>query len=394
MDEIKEAHFSEYGVYPEVISTSPGRFHLIGEHSWFFKDKTLSMAVNFPVYVAFSKREDTTLRFYFKQLNDRKKSSINLLKNKKEDKWANTVKSVIYGFIDNGFSIGGMDITIYSEILPSAGFGITTAVKAATALAIKKLYDLNCTSFQILSAIESGNRKFLKIHNRKADNYTALYSKKNSMILTDYTESSYEHIPFDFSDYTILLVDAGVPRVSTWDEESIFEPEYALMMGDLKEFRDSVKHGGWQYIENVTDINEGLSMVSEDTKRKLYCVLREHKDVLGAVKGIENNDFNKFARHVNNSHISLRDYYDLSCPEIDWLIKRIVEIDPQIQFLTDPVSCGRITGKGFGRCIYAFLRKSDVKKFKEKLPEYERIFGFSTSCYEIKSADGAHIVEG
>ncbi len=394
MDEIKEAHFSEYGVYPEVISTSPGRFHLIGEHSWFFKDKTLSMAVNFPVYVAFSKREDTTLRFYFKQLNDRKKTTINLLKNKKEDKWANTVKSVIYGFIDSGFSIGGMDITIYSEILPSAGFGITTAVKAATALALKKLYDLNCTSFQILSAIESGNRKFLKIHNRKADNYTALYSKKNSMILTDYTESSYEHIPFDFSDYTILLVDAGVPRVSTWDEETIFEPEYALMMGDLKEFRDSVKHGGWQYIENVTDINEGLSMVSEDTKRKLYCVLREHKDVLGAVKGIENNDFNKFARHVNNSHISLRDYYDLSCPEIDWLIKRIVEIDPQIQFLTDPVSCGRITGKGFGRCIYAFLRKSDVKKFKEKLPEYERIFGFSTSCYEIKSADGAHIVEG
>ena len=121
--------------------------------------------------------------------------------------------------------------------------------------------------------------------------------------------------------------------------------------------------------------------------------MREHKDVLAAVSAIEKGDFSKFARHVNNSHISLRDYYDLSCPEIDWIIKRIVEIDPKIQFLTDPVSCGRITGKGFGRCIYAFLRNSDVDKFKEKLTEYEHIFGFTTDCHEVSSADGAHVVE-
>lgn len=393
MNEVKEIHKAEYGTDPEIIVTSPGRFHLIGEHSWFFKDKTLSMAVDIPVYVAVSRRNDSNIHFYFKQLDDRKKSSVSSLKVKKEDKWANNLKAVVFGFIESGYHLSGMDITVFSETLPSAGFGITTAVKAALALALRKLFDLKCNQLQVLMAIEYGNRVFLKIANHKADNYAALYSKKNNMILTDYTKNCYEYIPFDFPDYKILLVNAGVPRVSVWNEESLFEPENALLMGDLRELKDNIKHGGWQYIDNVTDINEELSIVSEDTKRKLYCILREHKDVLAAVSAIEKGDFSKFARHVNNSHISLRDYYDLSCPEIDWIIKRIVEIDPKIQFLTDPVSCGRITGKGFGRCIYAFLRNSDVDKFREKLTEYEHIFGFTTDCHEVSSADGAHVVE-
>lgn len=393
MNDIKKAHFSEYGLEPEVVVTAPGRFHLIGEHSWFFKDKTLSMAVNLPVYVALSKRDDNVLRFYFKQLDDRKKTTLNLLKNKKEDKWANSVKSVIYGYLNNGYEVGGLDVTVYSDIQQSAGFGIATAIRAATALAIRKLYNFSCNSYQMLNAIETGNRKFLKIANRKADNFAALNSKKGSLILTDYSKGSYENIPFEFEEYKILLLDAGVPRISTWDEESLFEPEYALLMGDLREFKDNLPHSQWQYIDNVTDISEVLSIVSEDTKRKLNCIIREHKDVLGAIKGIDSKDFGKFARHVNNSHVSLRDYYDLSCPEIDWLIKRIVTIDPKIQFLTEPISCGRITGKGFGRSIYAFLRDCDVEKFKAKLEEYEHAFGFKTICYEVTSADGAHSID-
>ena len=72
---VNDAHELEYKKLPEVVAKAPGRFHLIGEHSWFFKDKTLSMAINLPVYIAVSKREDSSLHFYFHQLNDRKKSS-------------------------------------------------------------------------------------------------------------------------------------------------------------------------------------------------------------------------------------------------------------------------------------------------------------------------------
>ena len=63
---INDIHAAEYGTSAQLVTKAPGRFHLLGEHSWFFKDKTMSMAVNLPVYVAFSKREDNSFHFYFK----------------------------------------------------------------------------------------------------------------------------------------------------------------------------------------------------------------------------------------------------------------------------------------------------------------------------------------
>ena len=191
MKAVNDAHELEYGGKPDIVAKAPGRFHLIGEHSWFFKDKTMSMAVNLPIYVAISKRDDTSIKFYFHQLNERKKASLTSLKMKKEDRWANAVKAIVYGFTSGGFTLGGMNITIFSEILPSAGFGITTAIKAAAAVAIKSLFELNCSDMELLQVIERGNRRFLQNNNYIADNFAALFSKKNNIIITDHFKNTW-----------------------------------------------------------------------------------------------------------------------------------------------------------------------------------------------------------
>ena len=220
MDEVLEAHKKEYGEAPDVVAVAPGRFHLIGEHSWFFKDKTLSMAVNLPVYVAVSKRDDTNLRFRFVQLDDSKRASLSSLKFRKEDKWANAVKSVISGFSSGGFDCCGMNVTVYSDILPSAGFGITTAIKIASAWAIKELCRFRCRRVELLQVIERANKLYYGIANLKADNFTPIYSKEGCVVLTDYSRNECEAVPFKFKDKTIILTDARVPRITTWNEEA------------------------------------------------------------------------------------------------------------------------------------------------------------------------------
>ncbi len=392
MKAVNDAHELEYGAKPDAVAKAPGRFHLIGEHSWFFKDKTRSMAVNLPVYVAISKRDDTSIRFYFHQLNERKKASLTSLKLKKEDRWANAAKAIIYGFTSAGFTLGGMNITIYSEIIPSAGFGITTAAKAATAVAIKNLFNLNCSDMELLQVIERGNRRFLQTNNYIADNFAALFSKKNNIIITDHFKNTWDYVPFNFEDKRVLLVDTKVPRVEVWNESSLHEPQYALIMGDMRERKPNV-YGGWRYIDDVTDINEQLSEVGEDARRKLLSVLYEHNDVLSAREGIEKGDFFKFARSVNHSHETMRDMFNISCPEIDWILKRVNELEPNLDFVRNPVTCGRITGKGFGRCLYAIMREGDIENFKAKITEFEKIFGFHPDVYEVEPADGASIVK-
>ena len=389
---INDAHFEEYKVKPEAVARAPGRFHLIGEQSWFFKNKTLSMAVNLPVYVALSKRDDNNLRFYFKQINEHKKGMLSSLKYKKEDRWANACKSVVFGYISGGYQLGGFDLTIYSDILPSAGFGITTAIKVATLLALKSLFNIECSDAELLQVLERGNKKNLHIENYLSDNYSALYSKKGNLLITDYSKNTWDYAPFDFPDKKVFLIDTKVPRVSIWDESSIFEPENALLLGDLREKKPNV-YGGWQYINNITDINEVLENLSEDTQRKLKSVIREHKDLLDAKTALDTGDFFKFARSINHSHETMRDMFNVSCPEIDWILKRVNELEPNLELVTNPVTCGRITGKGFGRCMFAVMRTSDVENFKAKLNEFERIFGFHPECYEVEPADGACLVK-
>lgn len=388
---INDAHIEEYGTKPEITAKAPGRFHLIGEHSWFFKDKTLSMAVNLPVYVAVSKRQDTSVHFFYKQINEHKKATVNALKYKKEDRWANACKAIVYGFTSGGFAIGGFDLTVYSEILPSAGFGVTTAIKAATLIALQNLFEVKCTDNELLQILERGNRRFLQSENYLSDNYSALFSKKGNLLITDYFKNSWDYVPFNFSDKKIFLIDTKVPRVSIWNEASIFEPQYALLLGDLREQKPNV-YGGWQYINNITDINEVLEIETEDVQRKLKSVIREHKDLLEAKAGLETGDFFKFARSVNHSHETMRDMFNMSCPEIDWILKRVSELEPNLELVTNPVTCGRITGKGFGRCLFAVMRENDVENFNSKLNEFEKIFGFHPECYEVEPSDGACII--
>lgn len=388
---INDAHIEEYGTKPEITAKAPGRFHLIGEHSWFFKDKTLSMAVNLPVYVAVSKRQDSSVHFFYKQINEHKKATVNALKYKKEDRWANACKAIVYGFTSGGFAIGGFDLTVYSEILPSAGFGVTTAIKAATLIALQNLFEVKCTDNELLQILERGNRRFLQSENYLSDNYSALFSKKGNLLITDYFKNSWDYVPFNFSDKKIFLIDTKVPRVSIWNEASIFEPQYALLLGDLREQKANV-YGGWQYINNITDINEVLEIETEDVQRKLKSVIREHKDLLEAKTGLETGDFFKFARSVNHSHETMRDMFNMSCPEIDWILKRVSELEPNLELVTNPVTCGRITGKGFGRCLFVVMRENDVENFNSKLNEFEKIFGFHPECYEVEPSDGACII--
>ena len=146
------------------------------------------------------------------------------------------------------------------------------------------------------------------------------------------------------------------------------------------------------YINISADIEEILSVLSKDEQRKLVAIIREHGDVLDIREGVEKGDFFKVARAINHSHETIREFFDLSCPEIEWIVKRINELEPNLEHLRNPVTCGRLTGKGYGRCIYSIMRDIDVENYKQKLLEFEKIFGFHPVTFEVECDDGARIV--
>lgn len=389
---VTQIHKDEYGDEPAVITKAPGHFHLIGEHAWFFKDKTLSLAIDSAVVFALSKRQDTAIRGYFYQTKERKRSALNSLKIKKDDKWSKFIKSVIEGFINYGYEIGGVNCTIYSDMKRDDILGFPTAMKISIAMAIREMYDFDCDSVTFFQIIKYANT-LLETLTYEADNLSTLYSEEGSLFVTDYATSLYDPIPFHFEGKHIFVVDLNVPLTVTISEEKLLDIQNALLLGDLKEDKEGV-YGGWQYTTNSSEVNEQMMSVPSDIRRKLTCVMREHKDVLDAMKACQKDDFDSFARAINHSNVSFRDFYDLSSPETNWLLKRVGEFDMAALSEGHFVGCGRVLGKTSPRFVYVVLRDEDEALLKEKLEEYEHIFSFHPSYYKIKPSCGAQVLKG
>ena len=389
--QITEVHKKEFGCAPQAVASAPDCFHLIGEHSWFFKDKTLSLAIDSPVLVSVSARTDDFFYYYWLERDERKKTNVLPIKFKKDDKWANLFKAVVHGLSLIDVELPGLDFTLSAEALSNFVLGRANAVKVAAAYAINEALSLGLSADDLISAISLGTRELLREECLLADMYAAIYGKKNSFVITDYASEKVDVLPFDFSGKSIIMIETKVPRFVSWRESSLHEPEYALLMGDLKEQKQNA-FGGWVYNENVADIHEILAACGEKNIRKLIALIREHRSVLEARDGILSGQFGVFARAVNFSHESMRDYYEISSPEVDWILKRILSISPNLSDVRNPYSCGRISETRDFCCVYSILPDGDIPEMKKKFAEFERIFGFKIRYFKICSSDGVKIV--
>jgi galactokinase len=114
-------------------------------------------------------------------------------------------------------------------------------------------------------------------------------------------------------------------------------------------------------------------------------VLEEVRRVVEAEESLSRQDYVGFGRIVNKSHASLRSLYEISCPEIDWLTKRALELDD--------VLCSRLVGQGFGGSTLTILKNEKKQVYRNKLEDYERIFGFKPIIHEVSTGAGLRILE-
>ncbi len=383
MHKIVNFHVNEYGDEPLSCVCVPGRFHLLGEHTWFAHGNTLSMAINYNLYLCISKRQDNNFRFYSLSLNERRRVSAVNLKYKKEDRWANSLKAIIASFFDYGYEIPGLNFTILSEIPPNAGLGTPNALKVATALAISKLISGSLDNIEVLKIVEHANSQYLNTHPHTADILCVLHTKEGECVKIDNKRKLVSLYPFNVEGHSIILTDSCVPRSVVREELSTRMRECLLAYEAVKKNADMPKN---------TDLTESFLKeidISEAVRRRVTYIIRESQSVDDAVEAIKKGDKVALSRILIRSHEGLRDRFEISCPELDWLVKRALEF---IEPIPSSLICARMTGKGFGGCIYSILKTEDVPSYKEKLADYERIFGFTPLFYEVKPSQGASVI--
>ncbi|AEJ61164.1 GHMP kinase [Spirochaeta thermophila DSM 6578] len=380
MSDIRELHREEYGVLPEIAVSAPGVVSLLGEHTEEHEGRAIQFAASHRVDVAISRRKDSSLRFYSASLRERKKTSIPNLKYRKEDRWANYLKGFYAQLLDWGAPPHGLEVTIYSTVKPQIGLASSSAMELAFAVALATLSGVHISEAQLIDLIQAGEEEYLGTVPRRVDFLTMFHAKRDHLVMVDTRTWETEVLPLGFPGTTFLLTDANVP-------EHILTEEYGGMDEEFEEFlTDFLREQGRRSLRDfsVEELRSSMGRIPEHVRRKALHVVEEFLRVEEARHALQRRDKVLFGRVLSRSHESLRDNYEVSCPEFDWIAKRCFEVPD--------VYGSRLVGTGLRGCIVTFLEERAVSLYRERVEEYERIFGFTADVYECRPSDGVEVI--
>ena len=387
MMDIGLIHRQEYEITddrsePVVIAEAPGRIHYLGEHGEPNAGLYLSSAIDRYIRVAVSMRRDNSLRFYAADLGERKRTTLVNLKYKREDRWANYIKVAVHMFAGMGYPVKGLNFTVAGDIPQQVGLASSSAMEAAAVTALRGFFLTNISDRELVNRLNASRCQFFGVGNSPVDYLVAFSAKKDQFLVIDEINQDVRTIKSPLGKYKLLIMDSRVPRMGV-------EEELKERQEDIKKGLDILSHNklGANFREYAAaDLVEFMGNLPEEIRRRSLHIVQEMHRVIDADESLVRADFSSFTKIISHSHESLRDLYEVSCPEVDWLVKRALEING--------VLASRMTGQGFGGCTYTFIREEAVDEYKKRLEDYERIFGFHPVIYEAKLSSGCRLVSG
>jgi len=385
MPDIGQIHKNEYETglgrsIPVVKAEAPGRIHFLGGQGDSSVGIYLSAAIDRNIQLAVSPRKDNSFRFYAADLKERKRSSLANIKYRREDRWANYIKAAIFLFIDLGYPMYGLNISFCGNIPQQIGLASSTAIEAAAACALRGLFRVHISDIDLAQRLHEAHERFFGNAAALADYQVCLSAGKNQFMFIDTSCAQIIKIKSPLSGFRILLVDSRVPRMGIENEIVLRNTDTLKGLEFLTKKFDGVNFKDF----GSNDLLDALGDFPEQIRRRSIHIVDEIGRVKDACDALQRSDIAALARIIYHSHESLRDFYEISCPELDWLVKRAQELEG--------AAGSRMTGNGFGGCTYTIIRRELVEEYKTRLEDYERIFGFRPVIHEVKIASGAKIL--
>ena len=380
MKKLQALHVEEYGRKPDCIARAPGVINLMGEHTDYSEGFVLQAALPYYANVAVSRRDDYSLRFFTADAGERKKTSVPNLKYKREDRWANYIKGVLAELQERGVELPGLEFTITSTIPQNIGLGSSDALCTAAAIAVCRTLDVELPLTELIDVAYGAEARFIGLPKEPTDVATSLLALEDKAVFLDMRSLEYRYVPLELGSSTLVLTNSHVPHIDIDDYIEERREECTECVDRLQ-----TRHAGSSLRDYaVDDLKSGIGLLPETLRRLCIHVVEENQRVREAVQLLPTGDLDGFGKLMYRSHESLRDSYEVSCPELDWLVKRAGEIDG--------VYGSRLTGPGFGGCTITLIREASLNDYIDRLGEYERIFGFAAEAFQFRASDGAKAI--
>lgn len=362
---------------------SPGRVNLIGEHTDYNGGHVFPCALTIGTYGVARKREDKLCHFYSMNLEHCGviETSLDDMINKKEYGWANYPFGVVWAFTEKGFHFDhGFDLVIWGNIPNGSGLSSSASLEVLTGVILKDMFGLEGVSMVDIALYgQYSENNFNGCNCGIMDQFAVAMGKKDNAIFLDTSTLHYEYAPVVLEDAKIVITNSKV-------KHSLVDSAYNQRRQECTEALAELK--SVVTIDTLGDLDADTFYKYKDAikdpvrfKRAKHAVL-ENQRTIRAVQALKDGDIALFGELMNQSHISLRDDYEVSCEEIDILVDLAWEIPGVIG--------SRITGGGFGGCTVSIVKNDAVETFTSTVGKaYLEKVGHAAEFYIVDIGDGA-----
>jgi len=422
-------HFNR--VFPESgeprFFYAPGRVNLIGEHIDYNGGFVFPCALTMGTYAAICRREDNQIRLISGNIEPPVMVSLEDLSFNPAHGWANNPKGVAKLLADIGHKLGGFDMYIWGNLPNSAGLSSSASLAVVTALALDAVFELGIPSIERALLCQRVENEYIGVNCGIMDQFASAMGRKDHAILLNCATLEYEHVPLALGDYRLVIANTNAKRTladSKYNERRA-ECDYALDVLqkvaeiqnlcdiDLAKFTEYANATfGEAVIKQVMmrvvveplkdpSLRDITPLSAEETAfMRAYHAVRENDRVKYAVEVLNRGDLNAFGEAMTGSHVSLRDFYEVTGNELDslalaaWEFEEVVIPDGDCVPLPKTKVLGsRMTGAGFGGCTVSVVHKDSVEDFiREVGKRYTELTGLAADFYVAETDDGAREV--
>jgi galactokinase len=374
---------NHYGRPARWIVAAPGRVNVIGEHTDYNDGFVLPMAIEkYAVMAADSAKKPGKISVYDTQFKEAAAIDISVRVTKGQPKWSNYIRGVIAGFQNRGAKIPALDVVFLSTVPLGGGLSSSAALEVCTATLLETALGKPIDPIEKALLAQTAEHEFAGVPCGIMDQFISVLGREGNLLLLDCRTRKTELVPMSDPSVSLLVVNTNV-------KHELGSGEYAKRRAECEA---AAKALGVASLRDASgeQLAAAKNKMSNVVFRRARHVIGEIERTIHAAEGIRASNWSTVGQLMYASHDSLRDDYEVSCEELDIIVK----IASGIGIKGGMYGC-RMTGGGFGGCAVALIKTDAVKAITEKIAkDYKAKAAIEASIFSSRPAAGATVIKG
>lgn len=362
----------------KIIVKSPGRINLIGEHIDYNGGSVLPASIDKKIVIEFVTIDGDEC--YIKSYSLKKAFKLNLKKiSKSKVKWENYIIGVVYNLlILKKLKLKAFKCKIDSNLPIGAGISSSSSLICGIISGLNYLNNLKLSSNEIIDIVSDVEHRFIGLMGGIMDQFTIINGKKNKLILLNCRNRNFKYINSNFKNYKILLINTNV-------EHNLADSSYNERVKECKEGLDIInkKYKKYKYLVEIEEkvLYEFKKTLDKKIFNRVLFVIQENQRTHDSANKISQSKLKEFGKLMYESHHGLKELYDVSCKELDFLV--------DFTYSYNEIIGSRMMGGGFGGCTINLIEENFVDDFIKTVSNaYLKKFNIRLNAFQINIDSG------